>query len=135
MKHIKQLNYPSKHCASEISIYDLKRENQLTDEQLDTEVKEDDLLELAACFDNTYEYVRKLGLNPGQQNDVVRTEMVQNSTKAGMTVALELWRKRNPMAAVFRALLNILLSLAKVDVAVRVCNYLSDKCKDVHNLA
>ena len=28
----------------------------------------------AACFDNTEEYVERLGLTPGQQTDVMRTQ-------------------------------------------------------------
>ena len=111
-----------------ITTEDLKANTQLTDEQLDTAAEEADLPELAACFDNTKDYVEKLQLSPGQQSDV-KTQTFINGTQAGMKVALKYWRNRNPVEATFRALLLILLSLLKGDVAVRVCKYLSDKCE------
>ena len=111
----------------------LREETKVTDEQLDTAVEEADLPELAACFDNTEDYVEKLQLSPGQQTDV-RTQTFMNSTQAGMKVALKHWRNRNPVEATFRALLLILLSLFKGDVAVQVCKYLSDKCEQSINV-
>ena len=109
-----------------VSIEELKANTKVTDEQLVTAVEEADLPELAACFDNTEDYVEKLQLSPGQQTDV-RTQTLMNSTQAGMKVALKCWRNRNTVKATFGALLLILLSLLKGDVAVRVCKYLIDK--------
>ena len=100
----------------------------MTDDQLDQSLEEADLPEVAACFDNTEYYVQILGLTPGEQTDV-RTKTFVSGTHIGMMVALTYWRNRNPVEATFRALLLILLSLAKGDVAVQVCKYLSDKCK------
>ena len=116
---------------SELTIELLKRETKLTDEQLDSKVEEADLPEVAACFDNTEDYAEKLGLSPGQQNDVMRTQASLNSTQAGIKVALKYWRNSNPVHTTFRALLLILLSLLKGDVAVRVCKYLYNKCKSI----
>ena len=104
----------------------MKENTRVSDEQLDTAVEEADLPELAACFDNTEDYVEKLQLSPGQQTDV-RTQTFVNGTQAGMKVALKYWRNRNPVEATFRALLLILLSLLKGNVTVRVCQYLLDK--------
>ena len=113
---------------SELSTDLLKRETQITDEWLDERLEEPDLPEIAACFDNTEDYVEKLGLTPGQQTDV-RTQAFVNGNQTGIKVALKHWRNRNPMEATFRALLLILLSLLKGDIAIRVCKYLSNKCK------
>ena len=56
---------------SELTIDDLKTEMKLTDEQLNTAIKEPDLPELAACFDNVHKgYLEKLELSPGEQTDV-----------------------------------------------------------------
>ena len=125
----KVYNVHSTH--TELSVDLLKRETQITDEWLDQRLEEADLPEVAACFDNTEDYVEKLGLTPGQQTDVseVKAKTLLNRTQAGMKIALKYWRNRNPVEATFRALLLILLSLAKGDVAVRVCKYLFDKCK------
>ena len=91
-------------------------------------MEEADLPEVAACFDNTEDYVEKLGLSPGQQTDV-RTQSFVNGTQTGVKVALKHWRINNPIESTFRALLLILLSLLKGDIAVRVCKYLYNKCK------
>ena len=103
----------------------------MSDHQLDGRVEETDLPELAACFDNTEDYVEKLQLTPGQQTDVseVKAKTLLNRTQTGMKVALKYWRNRNPVGATFRTLLLILLSLLKRDVAVRVCKYLANKCE------
>ena len=114
-----------------LSLDHLKRETKVTDNQLSTTIEEGDLPDLAACFDNTEDYVEKLQLTPGQQTDV-RAQAFVNGTQTGMKVALKYWRDRNPLEATFRALLFILLSLLKGDVAVRVSMYLSDKCKLLH---
>ena len=98
------------------------------EEQLETKVEEADLPELAVCFDNTEDYVEKLELSSGQQTDV-RIQAFVNGTHAGMKLALKYWRSRNSLVATFRALLLIILSLLKGDVAVQVCKYLSDKCE------
>ena len=100
----------------------------MTDDQLDQRLEEADLPEVAACFDNTEYYVQTLGLTPGQQTDV-RTKAFVSGTHIGMMVALTYWRNRNPVEATFRAILLILLSLLKGDVAVQVCKFLSDKCE------
>ena len=104
---------------------------KLTDEQLNTAIKEPDLPELAACFDNVNNgYLEKLGLLPGEQTDV-RTRAFLEGTVAGMLLALKCWILINRLNATFRALLLIILSLLKENVAVRVCKYLSDKCESV----
>ena len=92
----------------------------VTDLQLDRRIEEVDLYTLADCFDNTKDYVEKLGLTPGQQADV-RTQAFVNGTQDGMGLALSYWKNRNPVGATFRALLLILLSVGKIDVAIQVC--------------
>ena len=111
-----------------MSIEILKNETELSDEQLDAEIEERDLSDVAAFFDNTEDYVEKLDLSPGQQTDV-RTQAFVNGTQTGIKIALRHWRNKNSLKATFRALLLILLSLLKGDVAVQVCKYLSQRCK------
>ena len=91
-------------------------------------MEEDDLPELAACFDNTEDYVERLQLTPGQQTDV-RTQAFVNGTQAGMKVALKYWRNSSPIESTFRALVLILLTLLKGDIALRVCSFLMNKCE------
>ncbi len=77
------------------------------------------------------DYLEKLELSPGQKTDVseVKAKTRLNRTQAGMKLALEYWQNKNQLEATFRALLLILLSLLKGDVAVQLCKYLSDKCE------
>ena len=100
----------------------------ISDEQLNARVEDPDLPSLAAFFDNTEDYIEKLALSPGQQTDV-RTQAFVNGTQVGVKVALKHWKNGSPLKATFKALLLILLSLLKGEVAVQVCKYLSHKCK------
>ena len=114
--------------ATALSIETLKKETKVTDEQLNARVEDPDLPGLAALFNNTEDYVEKLALSPREQTDV-RAQGFVHGTQTGMKIALKLWRNKNPLEATFRALLLILLSLLKGDVAVRVCKYLSHRCE------
>ena len=114
--------------ATGLSIEMLKKKIEVTDEQINARVEDSDLPELSLCFDNTEDYVEKLKLSPGEQTDV-RVQAFVNGTHTGMKLALKLWKNKNPLEATFRALLLILLSLLKGDVAVQVCKYLAHRCK------
>ena len=84
-----------------------------------------DINKLANCFDNVESYLDKLQLTPGQQTDI-KDLAIRQSTRTAMAEALRLWRQLDPFAATFRALLKILLTLRKGDVAVRVCQYITE---------
>ena len=116
---------------ADLTISVLKKEFKVNDCQLDSNINEIELPELAACFDNTDDYLEKLELSPGQQTDVSeeKAKTRLNRTQAGMKLALRYWLNKKQLQATFRALLLILLSLLKGDVAVQVCKYLSDKCE------
>ncbi len=97
--------------------------------QLDSIITEIDVPELAACFDNTDDYLEKLELSPGQQTDVneVKAKTTLNRTQAGMKLALKYWMNKYSLQATFRALLLIILSLYRGDIAIEVCKYLLSK--------
>ncbi len=113
--------------STEITIEDLRRRMKLFDQQLDTKVEECDLPEVSACFDNTDDYLEMLELSPGQQTDV-KTKAYVEGTQTGMKLALKYWMIKRSLEATFRALLLIILSLCKGNVAIAVCKYLSHKC-------
>ncbi len=113
---------------TELTIEDLQREMELTDQQLDTKVEECDLPEVSTCFDNTDGYLEKLKLLPGEQTDA-KTKAYLEGTQAGMKLALKYWMSKYSLEATFRALLLIILSLCKVNIAIAVCKYLSGKGK------
>ena len=102
---------------------------KITDELLNLRIQESDLYELAACFDNTDDYVEKLGLSDAQQTDVKeeKAKAVINHTLAGMKLALKYWLLKIHLEATFRYLLFLILSMDKGNVAVKVCEFLRNK--------
>ena len=110
-----------------MTIKTLKRKTRVTDEQLDTRIEETDLPKLSLYFNNTHDgYLEKLGLSSGQQTDV-KSHAFVHGTQAGMLLALKYWLDRVLAEGTFRALLLILISLDKGDVAIKVAQYLSAK--------
>ena len=73
----------------------------ITEEELNVQIQESDLFEIAAYFDNTDDYLEKLGLSPSQQRDVQQEKFVAKSTQSGMKMALKIWLNRNPFGETF----------------------------------
>ena len=109
-----------------LSIEDLQRETEISNSQLDTKVREEDLYDLAGCFDCVETYLDKLGLTAGQQTQVVDLAE-RRDVQTAMIKALKYWRQPNPFLATYRLLLQILLDLKRGDVAVRVCQYIKEE--------
>ena len=104
---------------------DLMRRFRINDAQLDAEIREQDLYDLAGCFDYVETYLDKLRLNSAQQADI-NNLAVSRGIQIAMTQALKLWHQPNPLSATFKSLIEILLDLRRGDVAVRVCQYITD---------
>ncbi len=100
----------------------------MTDSQLDTEIIEIDMIVLAAHFDNIETYSTLFELTDSKKQDVI-DEKIRYDTQTAMSLAMKLWRRRNPAVATYRALVEIVLSLRKVDVATKVCEFLASKCE------
>ncbi len=92
----------------------------MTDSQLDTEIEETDMIDLAAHFDNVETYPVQLGLSPAE-HQTVRSLSFQYDVTTAMDKALILWRQHNPGAATYRALVMMLLRMGKEKVARAVC--------------
>ncbi|XP_064400774.1 uncharacterized protein LOC135346918 [Halichondria panicea] len=80
-----------------VTIEELKERTKVTDSQLDTEVKETDMLDLADHFDNVETYPAMLGLSPAEQKDV-KYALFLNDMQTAMFHTLKVWRqhKRKP---------------------------------------
>ena len=87
-------------CAV-LTVSDLVRRTGVSETKLDTEIIENDLYNLAGCFDNVDTYLDKLGLIPPQHSDI-KDLAVRRGTQVGMCEALRLWRQPNPYQATFR---------------------------------
>ena len=103
-----------------MTIEELKERTKVTDSQLDSEIEETNMIDLAAHFDNVDTYAVQLGLSPAEQSDV-RIAQLANGTQVAMDKALRLWRQHNPGAATYRALVVMLLRMGKEALAVDVC--------------
>ena len=112
--------------AGGLTVEKLKRETGVDDSQLATMIREEDINKIAGLFDEVETYLDKLGLLPAQQTDV-KDIAYRHSTALAMTKALKLWRQPDPYAATFQALLEILLDLRRGDVAVSVCQYITEE--------
>ena len=115
----------SKHVGS-LSIENLKRKTGIDDSQLATVIREEDISKVAGLLDEVDIYLDMLGLLQAQQTDI-KDIAYRHSTTQAMTKALTLWRQPDPSAATFRALLEILLDLNREDMAVRVCQYITEE--------
>ena len=113
-------------CAGGLTVEKLKRETGIDESQLVTMIRQEDINKIAGLFDEVETYLDKLGLLPAQQTDVKDTAY-RHGTALAMTKALKLWCQPDPYAATFQALLEILLDLRRGDVAVRVCQYITEE--------
>ena len=97
---------------------------------IDSEIKQRDLIFLASFFDDVELYLGVLELPPHEQADV-RTIVSKHGTQVGVANLLSLWRRRDPSAATFRVLLDIVRSLKKEQIADRILSYLgvTEYCK------
>ncbi len=102
-----------------MTIEELKERTKVTDSQLDTEIKETDMIILAAHFDNVETYPVQLGLSPAE-HQTVRSLSFQYDIQTAMDKALRLWRQHNPGAATYRALVMIVLRMGKEALALEI---------------
>ena len=53
-----------------MTVKDLKKRTGVSDLQLDSQIRENDVPDLAGCFDEVDSYLYKFKLTPGQQTDI-----------------------------------------------------------------
>ena len=92
------------------------------DPQLDAEIKERDFHMLGRYFDTLSGLPERLDLTPAECNEV-KNRAHREGTQFGVAHALKLWRRVDPSKATYRALLEILASLRRGDIAVNVRKY------------
>ena len=106
----------------------LRRDYNISSDQLDLEIEENDVTYLAAHFDDVELYLNILGLTTSEQVDVRKMANLSGNQVA-MAKCLLLWRRHNPSVATLRTLLDILLKLKKEDIAGKICGYFHPKPK------
>ena len=114
-----------------MTIEELKDRTNVTDSQLDTEIEERDMILLAAHFKVNIETLSvQLELTPAGQQDVEDVAF-RYKTQTAVDKALRLWRKANPGAATYRALVEIVLRMGVNGTAIaeEVCKFSALKCE------
>ena len=106
-----------------LTIEQLKKRCNLTDEQLQREIRDDELFTVAYLFEGWTEYVDTpgLGLTRGEQAQI-RSDHNLSINVMRMKEALRIWKSKNPFVVTFLSLLNILLALkTQGDLARKIC--------------
>ena len=86
---------------------------------LDTEIKDEDLIHLAAYFDSTTLLAATIQLHPHEEGDVKRAESSEG-TQVAVRLCLKYWKKKKSKQATFHALLTIVRSVGKEDTATNI---------------
>ena len=100
--------------------------HEVTDEQLDQEIKDKDTALISTHFDDFENYIHRLELTGNEQADVKKIAQVSGNQVAIIT-CVSIWRGHEPSEATFRALIRILLDLRKKTIATKICQYLKEK--------
>ena len=101
----------------------LKRTTGVSDRLLDSEIKERDFHTLGRYFDTLSGLLERLNLIPAEHADINRTAD-RDGIQAGVAHALRLWHRVDPSRATFRNLVEILVTLRRMDIANQVCKYI-----------
>ncbi|XP_064387520.1 uncharacterized protein LOC135335853 isoform X4 [Halichondria panicea] len=109
--------------ANRLTLQELIKHHSLTDEQLNSEIKDSDTPYLASCFDNVELYSSEMGLAITEQTDVTESCRIYGNQIA-MMKCLKIWIQHNPSQATYRALLDIALRLGKGEIALEICQQL-----------
>ena len=96
-------------AAQTPTIEDFMLTTGVTHVHLDGEIENLDTYTLAGYIEHPQQLLDNLGLLPAAHADI-RNIVARDGTQAGVAEALKAWRKRNPMTATFRQLVNIVLS-------------------------
>ena len=105
-----------------------ERTSGVSDALLDMETKERDFHILGGYFDTLSGLPERLDLTPAECADV-KERAHREGTQSGVAHALKLWRRVDPSKATYRALLDILISLRRGDIAVNIRKYIVETYK------
>ncbi len=109
--------------ANRVTFQKLIKQYNLTDEQLNSEIEDSDTPKMALCFDDVELYSSAMGLAIAERADVNQSR----GTVTAMMKCLQIWKEHNPLQATYRALLDIVLRLGKVDTADQICQQLTQR--------
>ena len=105
-----------------MTIEKLKDRTRVTESQLDNEIEDRDMILLAPSFRDVETLSEQLGLTPADKQNA-KNASLQFDVQTGVKKALSLWRRADPSAATYRALVEIVLRMGEngVSIATEVC--------------
>lgn len=104
----------------ELLVENLKERHGIRDAQLDCEIEKSDMVCLAQYFDNIGILACAMKLTDVEEEEAKSTINKQEA----ILKCLQFWKRPNPSQATYRALLHIVLSLNRGDIAGHICQYL-----------
>ena len=105
---------------------DVCRKTGVTDQQLDQEIPNRDIILVAENFQATPNLLDHLHLTPADRGDV--TDFTRRfGNQAGVAHALRVWQRVNPSRATFRTLVEIAIGLKRGDTASDICRFIVKK--------
>ncbi len=112
--------------ANQVTLQKLMRRYNLTDEQLNSRIRNFNFSYLAIYFNDVELYSNAMGLAPAEQADVKRLYH-SGGDRAAMMKCLKIWKEHNSSQATYRALLDITLRLGRGDTADKICRQLTQR--------
>lgn len=108
-----------------ISLQDVRKRFQLSDELLDTSLSEEYLREASRVIDNHETLGPELGLTPAEMTAISSEKNVENQRSA----VLRKWKQKLAWTATYRKLIEAFLKCSRADLAQKVCELLAQgKC-------
>ena len=116
----------TKEETDSLTLESLLKENKLSEAQVNQQIGDQDLIELADQFDGHIEdYIEheQFGLEPHEQAHVKNQKKVSEAAR----IFLSYWKQKRAQKATFIALLEILIEINKETVAQCVCKYVKTR--------
>ncbi len=105
---------------------DVCRKTGVTDQQLDQEIPDSDIILVAEKFQAAPNLLDHLHLTPANRGDVADVT-IHHGNQAGVAHALRVWQGVNPSRATFRTLVEIAIGLKRGDTASDICRFIVKK--------
>ena len=110
---------------AEITLEELLKEASVPPEKLNASISDDHLREIGIFLTSWRKVATYLKLN---ESDMDAIEQEEKGEQMKKLKALQKWKGKFGFKATYRKLVEVLLSLAKADVAENVCHLLRGMC-------
>ena len=107
----------------ELTIEELKKKTQLTDDLLDQPIPDNNLFDIATLIPNWSDYAGSQGMELSKgEIQTIREDPSCTTTRIKAQRALEMWHGRDPNKATYRRLLNMCLKRKDGGIVIKIVN-------------